>query len=437
MFRAAPVVFVLRVLLSVFTLLVVAWLARALSREDLASYLVATSVVMVLIPVAQFGLRQVVMKHAPPAYGRSPYAGASVFWTTFASALALCVAFQVGFLWLLGPLVGQFLNDPAFSLHLWVIGSTICLGALRGLISDHYRTTGALATAAFVDGPSAPGINLLGLAAYSVSGAPMTLTDALLITAVSQAITVVGALLHCAVKVPDESRIALDELWQRPRQGIPFWVSSVAIALAGNMDVWLAARYLPADDTAQFALAARLAMLLTFPLIVTEAIVQPRISRLYVEGETTALQRLLCMGATLAAGLALIGTLLYVGFGAAILDVFFGSSFRSAWPILVILSTGILIRTLFGSAGSALNMIGSERIVLFLTVAFLAVRIGMSEPVLNYGGAMGLAIMSATLTVGMYGAMGIYLRRKYRVTCIAHFHQPSMMWQAFRDDFRR
>ena len=82
----------------------------------------------------------------------------------------------------------------------------------------------------------------------------------------------------------------------------PFWISSMAMILMTHAEIWILGYLRPPEEVAAFALVARLALLVSFPLIIVNSVLPPIISELYARDDIKKMERMLrgSAGLTLA-----------------------------------------------------------------------------------------------------------------------------------------
>jgi len=105
----------------------------------------------------------------------------------------------------------------------------------------------------------------------------------------------------------------------------------------------------------------QVALLVIFGLQAMNQVLQPHFARLYEQGDMAKLQRLVTTSARAILALALPPVLIFIIFGADLLDWVFGDAFRAGGLALAILAAGQLVNAGMGSVGMLLNMTGHER----------------------------------------------------------------------------
>ncbi|QNI02381.1 oligosaccharide flippase family protein [Halomonas sp. SH5A2] len=154
-----------------------------------------------------------------------------------------------------------------------------------------------------------------------------------------------------------------------------FFVMSLAGFMQTVLSIMVAGWLLSDEGLGLFKTSQQTAMLISFILIVINAIFPPRFARLYREGNFQALGRLARQGALLGVIIAM-PILLICLFLPSLLLGLFGSEFPQAAPLLRIIALAQLINVATGSVGFLLNMTGHE--ALMRNIALICNAIGLS-----------------------------------------------------------
>ena len=138
-------------------------------------------------------------------------------------------------------------------------------------------------------------------------------------------------------------------------------------------------------------------MMVALPLNLINMTVISSIPELYAQGHLAKLQRMLQITATVAVIPTLLLVLVFVISPALILQAVFGSFYRDAAHILIILSLARLVSTWTGSYLNTLLLTGRQNLVAAMNV-LLVVTLLVLGPI--YGrayGATGIAVVSAAV----------------------------------------
>lgn len=138
----------------------------------------------------------------------------------------------------------------------------------------------------------------------------------------------------------------------------------ISVVLAGSM--------LSADEIAVFNACFRTALLIAFGLNAVNAIMTPRLSRMYAAGDREELQRLISVSVHLKFWPALLAVIVLAVFGEQVLALF-GEHFISGYHTLVLLSLAQLVLAASGPVDVLLSITGYQnRCLRVFSVALVA-----------------------------------------------------------------
>jgi O-antigen/teichoic acid export membrane protein len=191
-----------------------------------------------------------------------------------------------------------------------------------------------------------------------------------------------------------------------------FALNQLASYLNATVEIWIAGAFLLATATSLFSAGQRLALLVIIPLTSVQVVFAPVCARLIARGEFDRLQTLLRSGATLAAATTAVLWLPMIVLPGDLLALVFGSEFRGAATVLMLLTVGSLANVASGMCGTALTMSRYEGDVAAVQAITVVIRVlaGIAAAVLF--GLTGLAVTAAVMTVSTYATLWWLARRR-------------------------
>ena len=141
-----------------------------------------------------------------------------------------------------------------------------------------------------------------------------------------------------------------------------FLFINLATFMQSVLGVMAAGLVLSSEELGLFKSSQQVSVLISFVLIVINAVFPPRFSSLYHQGKLNELARLSRQGAALGVAIAsplLLVCLLVPGWVLG----WFGEEFRAGAPLLRIIAAAQLVNVATGSVGFLLNMTGHERLM--------------------------------------------------------------------------
>lgn len=176
------------------------------------------------------------------------------------------------------------------------------------------------------------------------------------------------------------------------KSGVPLMLAGGVVIINQNLDTLLLGTLATTEDVAQYRVCARLTALIAFGLAAVSAVQSPVISRLYHAGSIQDLETLVRKGALLCLLIALPLVAVMTVAPQTLLLILFGSEYRDAATVLIILSLGQLANAAFGILGVLLNMTGHERCTLIGVFVALSASVLLNLVLVPQYGAIGAAI---------------------------------------------
>jgi O-antigen/teichoic acid export membrane protein len=202
---------------------------------------------------------------------------------------------------------------------------------------------------------------------------------------------------------------ARDEL----RDAFPILIISLtSFILLSAADLWILGIFRSEAEVGLYGAAARLVALIAMPLLLTNLVLPPIIAEMYAQGRTAELEGTLRSFSTLSGVPSLLVLIVFMLLGGPILGLVYGPDYQSAAIVLVLLSVGKLAAVWAGSCGAVLQFTGHQgsmlRVNLLTSPLFI---IGALLVVRDYG-PIGIASMTAAITILQNAALVLVARRK-------------------------
>jgi O-antigen/teichoic acid export membrane protein len=389
--------------MSVAALASNALLTRLLPPAQLGMYFVAFSVVLFGSVVSSLGLGQSVVRLVAQSmgqaqYGRARYLLRQVFLLGGMGAAAGGLGWGIA-----GPLVThEVFHLPLLGAASGLVGTWMAMMTIQNLLAESFRAFHDIREASLFGGSLSGLCFVIALGLVWLMHGGSELVNVLLLAAASVLMSVVVGTLFLRrriVSIPSSN--ALDptiNTGEVLRVAGPVWVTNLALVVLVQASVWVIGAFGPPADVAAFGSAMRLVTLVAMPLVIVNAVVPPLIAEMYSQGHLKELERILRGTATLAgipAFAALVGVMI---FADPILGLVFGDFYRTAAPVLIVLSLGQLANVWSGTCGLTLVMTGHQTSMMVITLVTASLVVGGALAVVGAWGTLGVAIVTA---VGM------------------------------------
>jgi len=403
-------------------------LARLLdSKQEFGAYLLAFSIVSVGAVIGSLGLPKTVLRFVAESMTLGqPGRARRAIYTALGLGILGALGISLAYFFIVGDLVGRYLfHSTALVAVIGLMTGWMAIAAVQEIMAETFRgfhdirmatLFGGLATGGKSAGLVMRVMLLACLLLLLVTSEHADLRTVMLASIGSGAASAVLAALFLYKRVStlgkqgaDDPISAKDEL----RDAFPILlISLTSFVLLSAADLWILGAFGSTGEVAVYGAASRLVTLIAMPLLLTNLVLPPIIAEMYAQGRTGELERTLRGFSTLSGVPSLLFLVVFMFLGGPILGLVYGDGYRGAAMILVLLSAGKLAAVWAGSCGAVLQFTGHQgsmlRINLLTSPLFV---IGALLVVRDYG-PVGVASMTAAITVLQNAALVLVARRK-------------------------
>ncbi len=400
------------------------FLGRTLGAEGFGIISLSNQIVTVLITVALFGARQIVIKEVAIAKEKndSVHVGNVIYsglWSTGFISLILAIILISLSPWLVHNVFKD--DDLLYPLIIALIAMTpqvfsrIYSSALIGFRKIWQASLVDQSLSALITG-----LLLVGIWLYQRE---VTLLTTAICYGVGRFVVTVSVRYYwnsTFVKNKRNKIIARDYLGR----GFSFFVISLSNVVFTDADGIILGVFSSAKDVGLYAVAARMALMTSFFLQVTNASVSPKIAALYASGSMAELEN---MVQKITKGLFYLGAFslfIFIVFGESILSLW-GSEFKEAYWVLVILGIGQFINLGTGAVGLLLMMTNYEKLHGRIALIFSGLNIVSCILLTILFGAIGAAIGAAAIVALLNITTLIFVKKKLNISTLSFFKIES------------
>ena len=388
-----------KTLTSLSALAVSALLARLLSPEEMGAYFLAFSLVSVAVVIGQLGLSQIIVKLIAESMGtgkpeRARQSILLVLGMTGVSAIivAALTAFSVGE-WI----AVYIFHSVEMKKVVGLIAVWVVIIIFQQLIAEIFRGFHDIPFATIFGGLITSLVStVLFFTLWMFKGhGDLGQIIALALLASASSVILSSFMLWKRIQILPKSSnvIGLREIlvisW-------PLWITSLMLIVLTQVDLWMLGMFRSQEEVAIYGAAVKFMGLVVMPLVIVNLVLPPVIAEMYSHGKIKELEKTLRTTAAIAAAPSFVVLGLLVFFGGTVLEMIYGSFYRSGNYILIILSAGQIVNVWAGSCGLALMLTGHQFVMMVITICCgLWVIIFSWLLVPDYGGE-GVAIAAAS-----------------------------------------
>jgi O-antigen/teichoic acid export membrane protein len=197
-------------------------------------------------------------------------------------------------------------------------------------------------------------------------------------------------------------------------------ISLTSFVLLSAADLWILGVFRSQEEVGLYGAASRLVTLIAMPLQITNLVLPPIIAEMYAQGRTGTLERALRNFSTLSGVPSLLVLILFMLLGGPILGLVYGAklfppgslAIHQGAIVLVLLSAGKLAAVWAGSCGAVLQFTGHQRWMLRVNLLSSPLFVVGALLVVRDYGPIGVASMTAAITVLQNVALVLVAKRK-------------------------
>jgi len=182
------------------------------------------------------------------------------------------------------------------------------------------------------------------------------------------------------------------------KMAMPLFLVSATGVVASNADIIMLGWLSSTREVGLYSVAARLALLVSFLLQVTNSAISPKLAALYANGEQKEMRIMVKRVTSVLILIAFTSLVVFIFGGNYILGLW-GNEFEDAYMVLIILGIGQFFNISTGCAGLLLIMCGYEKIQGYISISSVILNLTLNYFLIRTYGAIGAASATA-ITVG-------------------------------------
>ena len=211
----------------------------------------------------------------------------------------------------------------------------------------------------------------------------------------------------------DTQTISLKEIFY---DTYPFLISALSYMLLVHADTIILGSYRPEDEVAIYNATTRIGKLMIIINMIISEVITPIIVELNLNNKRKKLEEILRAASTIAVLSSALFLAIFIVFGDALLALIYGEFYASGISLLLILGSGQLINVWAGLGGYTLNMMGHQKVGMYVALVSSSIAIVACIIVAPTYGAVAIATVIA-VTVAIQG-----------IVCTLYVHKFSNIW---------
>jgi O-antigen/teichoic acid export membrane protein len=410
--RMAGTAFTIRVASAAVVFLSQILMARWMGSFEYGTYVYVWTWLLLVGDIVHLGLPLSAQRHIPEYTQRGAFDVLRGYligsrWLTFGLATVAAVLGAAVVSWIEGSL------DRHVVMPLYLACVALPFYAFSFMLDGVSRSYDWIALALMPHSLLRPILILALIAGVTVVGVPLDATIAMLATAIAIWITALGQLLVL------NRRLGRTVVRGARSYDIKGWFATslpmIAVwgiyTLLTTTDVLVLQQFRPADEVAHYYAASKTLTLVSFVYFAVAASAAHRFTAYHVAGDRAGLESFAAITIRWIFWPSLAAMVLILALGKPMLWLF-GPSFVDAYPVMFVLSVGLLARAAIGPAERLLTMTGQQRVCALAYGAAFAVNLtGCFMLAKPYGG-MGVAVATSAAFVVESALLFLIARRR-------------------------
>lgn len=403
-------------------------LPLGLNLHDVGVFFFVQAIVSVSIVLAQLGLPVTIpgmVSHAMAVgdNGRARTIAIETIKMSLISGLAVgCLVGICAFAF--SPVANPF--SPQIRTLVPLIIPMIAAGALLGVLAEIHRAIYGMVAASFL-----PALQGLIMSAYLVVAlafkVPLSIAYLLTASVVAAVAGIVLGLVQLGRMMrpwrqlpiaPARSSDIIAQTW-------PNLVTAMSFVAASQLDIWVVGLGGQPADVACYGLALRIGGLFAVPLTIVSLTILPHIVTNWARHRRLYLQWMLTLSATGATFAALVGFVLFAGFGRSLISMIWGEPYSRAFGAALILGLGQVLFSAGGVAGYVLMLLGRQKVAMVSTLIIAGATLMLAVWGMFTFGIFGVAAAYAASSTAQALVNVLLVRRFFGLTANARLISPS------------
>lgn len=198
---------------------------------------------------------------------------------------------------------------------------------------------------------------------------------------------------------------------------LPLSFIAGATIINSKLDIFMLGFLSSKTNVGLYSVALQIAGTILIGQTIVNAIIGPKIARMYASGDIQELQKLISHACRLTSLLAVTCFLIIIVFGQLLIEIVFGMDFSSSYNITLITCAGFAFSAIMGPVVLTLNMAGHERTTMWVVAFSAVVNALLNIFLIPRYGAEGAAVATLITVVVIQSVLSFAVRKKTDLRC--------------------
>lgn len=395
------------------------FLGRTIGAEGLGIINLSNRIAFLILLFTVFGFGNVVIKKVAIAKSNNDYLSitsivkTSFFFNTLLSFVAvLAVFFFVPYL------SSYVFKDPNLKIPLAISVLMVIPQTISRVYASALNGTGKIWQGNLVNQVLSNWIVCIGLLLYYFFyDKKMNIVDVAILYGIGKTSVSLIVFFYWKSLFKFKGAISLVTLKPMLKMAYPLLIVSGTSFIMANLDVLMLGILSDSGEVGRYSVAARLALLVSFLLQITNSVISPRLAKMYAKNEIKEMKFLVnkVTGILFVVGLLFLS--FFILFGKFILS-FWGTNFIEGYGILIVLSIGQFFNIATGCAGLLLVMCGYEKDQGRISFTGLILNVILNVILIKMYGAYGAALSTAITVIFINLSRLVLVKKRLNILTI-------------------
>lgn len=236
----------------------------------------------------------------------------------------------------------------------------------------------------------------------------------------------------CLLLLPLVFAIPFKSIWTPKRHSykqmlkvsFPMMFSAAFLFLSNWTDIFMLGAMVEKAEVGIYNIAYKLAIITLLAIHAINTIIAPRISMYYSKGDVKGIKKEVQSATRIITYISLPVVLILIVFGKYLLS-WFGPEFVEGYPVLVIVSLGLLFNAMSGSVAQVLNMTNHQKTLRNFTLISVFVNILANYILITTIGYIGAAYASVLSNIILNVLCILYIKKQFKFNTYFSFRRDS------------
>jgi len=380
-------------------LLVSVFLGRTLGADGFGVISLANRIASIVLVFCLLGMRQVIIKEVSIGYSQKNWGRiGNVMYSSYLLLGGVTLVVSVLFVFLSPSIANSVFNDSRLVLPLIITFSILVPQVYSRIFSSGLIGFKKIWQSNLVDNTLSITIVGVLLTVLWLLGIKITIISVIILYAIGRVFVALSTGLY--FKKLFNNRLPNKFIGRRLlKTSAPLILVGASAVVSSNADSVMLGWLNTSREVGLYVVAAKVALLTSFFLQVTNSAIAPRIATLFNKQKIIELETLIQKITLLLIVIAILPVGVFFLFGEEILSIW-GVEFIDAYWILIIISIGQFFNLSTGAAGLTLILCGEERVQGVISVSFVLLNLILNYFLIITYGAVGAAIATALTVAG-------------------------------------